>query len=39
MGQTAMPSIEKEEAMQETNFRSNSGTAREHDLAEGRFSF
>jgi hypothetical protein len=27
-----------EEAVAEINFRSSSGTARKHDLAEGRFS-
>jgi hypothetical protein len=32
-----MPLIEMEQVVQEINFRSNSGTARKHDLAEGPF--
>jgi hypothetical protein len=38
IGQVAMSSIETEDAVPKINFISNSGTARKHDLAEGRFS-
>jgi hypothetical protein len=38
IGQTGMPSIEKEEAVAEINFRNNSGTARKQNFTEGRFS-
>jgi hypothetical protein len=38
IGQVAMPSIEREEAVQEINFSNNSGTAGRHDLAESLFS-
>jgi hypothetical protein len=34
----ALPPIEREEAAQEINFRSNPGPARKHDLTEGWFS-
>jgi hypothetical protein len=37
IGQILIPPVETEEAMAEISFRSTSGTARKHDLAEGRF--
>jgi hypothetical protein len=37
IGQVVISLIEREQMMQEINFGSNSGTARKHDLAEGRF--
>jgi hypothetical protein len=38
IGEVVLSLIEKEEAAQEIVFRSNSGTERNHDLAEGQFS-
>jgi hypothetical protein len=38
IGQVAMSSIEREQAMEEINFRSNSVAAHKDDLVEGRFS-
>jgi hypothetical protein len=38
IGPVGLPSIETEEAVQKSNFRTNPGTARNHDLVEGPFS-
>jgi hypothetical protein len=35
--QVVMPSIEREEVVQDINFRSNLGTARQHELVERPF--